>query len=299
MSTPPFVDLPDSVRRTSLHTSRGPLAGVAVDAVGDARGTVLLVPGFTGSKEDFIAVLEPLAARGWDVVSYDQRGQFESPGPDDEAAYSLASLATDLLEVVDDLGDRGGAVHLVGHSFGGLVAREAALASGGSSIASLTLLCSGPGPLPARHHDSLGAMRAALPHVPLGTVYDVKESADREAGWVPPNPRVEAFLRHRFVSNSPWGLRAKAGILLDTPDRTDELAALARSGLPVGVVYGPWDDAWTTDEQDAVAAALGTSAVVVPETGHSPAAERPEDTAAALDGLLLGFATSPSGTGAS
>jgi pimeloyl-ACP methyl ester carboxylesterase len=230
-------------------------------------------------------------------VSYDQRGQFESPGPDDEAAYSLASLATDLLEVVDGLGGSGD-VHLVGHSFGGLVAREAVLASGGSSIASLTLLCSGPGPLPARHHDSLGAMRSALPHVPLGTVYDVKESADREAGWVPPSPGVEAFLRHRFVSNSPWGLRAKAGILLDTPDRTDELAALARGGLPVAVVYGPWDDAWTTQEQDAVAAALGTTAVVVPETGHSPAAERPDETAEALDAVLAGFATSTSGTGA-
>ena len=41
---------------------------------------------------------------------------------------------------------------------------------------------------------------------------------------MPPSPEVEAFLRHRFVSNSPWGLRTKAGILLDTPDRTDELA---------------------------------------------------------------------------
>ena len=134
-------------------------------------------------------------------------------------------------------------------------------------------------------------MRSALPHVPLATVYDVKESADREAGWAPPSAEVEAFLRHRFVSNNPWALRAKAGILLDTPDRTDELAALARDGLPVAVVYGPWDDAWTTKEQDVVAAALGVEAVTVPETGHSPAAERPAETAAVLDSILGGFAT--------
>jgi pimeloyl-ACP methyl ester carboxylesterase len=287
VSTPPFVDLPDSVRRVALRTSRGDLAGVRCDPPGEGRGTVLLVPGFTGSKEDFIAVLEPLAALGWTVVSYDQRGQHETPGPDDEAAYSLAALAHDLLEVVDGLGPD--PVHVVGHSFGGLVAREAALASGGSSFASLMLLCSGPGPLPARHHDGLGAMRAALPHVPLATVYDVKESADREAGWVPPSPEVEAWLRHRFVSNNPWALRAKAGILLDTPDRTGELAALARDGFPVAVVYGVWDDAWTPQEQDGVAAALGVDAFGIPEAGHSPAAERPTETAAVLDDLLGSF----------
>ena len=293
VSTPPFVDLPDAVRRISLSTSHGALTGVVCEPAGDPRGTVLLVPGFTGSKEDFIAMLEPLAAYGWRVVSYDQRGQYESAGPDDEAAYTLGALARDLLEVVDELGPD--PVHVVGHSFGGLVAREAALASGGSSFASLTLLCSGPGSLPARHHDSLGAMRSALPHVPLATVYDVKESADREAGWVPPSPEVEAFLRHRFVSNSPWGLRTKAGILLDTPDRTDELAALARDGLAVAVVYGPGDDAWTTDQQDAVARALGVAPLVIPETGHSPAAERPDETAAVLDAVLGGLPDDPRG----
>jgi pimeloyl-ACP methyl ester carboxylesterase len=293
VSTPPFVDLPESARRRSFTTSHGALSGVVCEAVGDPRGTVLLVPGFTGSKEDFIAMLEPLAAHGWTVVSYDQRGQHESAGPEDEAAYTLAALARDLLDVVDDL-DRD-PVHVVGHSFGGLVVREAALASGASSFASVTLLCSGPGPLPARHHDGLGAMRSALPHVPLATVYDVKESADREAGWEPPTPEVEAFLRHRFVSNNPWALRTKAGILLDTPDRTDELAALCRDGLPVAVVYGLGDDAWTTQEQDTVASALGTEAVVVPETGHSPAAERPQETADVLDAVLGGFAVGPRG----
>ena len=39
-----------------------------------------------------------------------------------------------------------------------------------------------------------------------------------------------------------------------------------------------------------VAAAVGARAVVVPETGHSPAADDPHGTAAALDGLLTSFA---------
>ncbi len=262
------------------------MAALRADAAGATLGTVVLVPGFTGSKEDFIAVLEPLAARGWDVLAYDQRGQHESPGPADESAYSLPSLAADLLEV---LGAEGGAVHVVGHSFGGLVAREAALAAGGAPLASLTLLCSGPGAIPASHHENLGSLRAALPDVPLETIWSVKEPADRAAGW-DPSPGVAEFCHRRFVSNSPWGIRAKATILCDTPDRTGELAALGAGGFPVAVVYGPGDDAWTPAEQDAVARAVGTAAVVVPDCGHSPAAEQPEATAEALDTLLRGFA---------
>ena len=286
MSTPPYLDLPAGARPVLLPTSRGDLAGVRIDAEGDPSGTCLLVPGWTGSKEDFIAVLAPLSRRGWNVVAYDQRGQFESRGPEDESAYTLAALAADLLEVLAGIGP----AHVVGHSFGGLVAREAALTSGGVGFASLTLLCSGPGSLPASHHDGLGALHAALPHVPLDVVWEVKSAADREGGWVPPSPEVDEFMRRRFVANSPYGLRAKTGILLDTPDRTGELAALAREGFPVAVVYGPGDDAWTLEEQDAVAAAVGTTPVVVPGAGHSPAAELPELTATVLDGVLRGFA---------
>jgi pimeloyl-ACP methyl ester carboxylesterase len=126
--------------------------------------------------------------------------------------------------------------------------------------------------------------------VPLEIVYDVKEAADREGGWVPPSDAVAAFMRRRFTSNNAYGLRAKTGILLDTTDRTDELAALAHDGFPVAVVYGPGDDAWTLEEQDTVAAAVGTTPVVVPGAGHSPAAELPELTAGVLDALLRGFA---------
>ena len=291
VSTPPYLDLPAGARPLSLQTSRGELAGLRIEAAAPEQGTAVLVPGWTGSKEDFIAVLAPLAWRGWSVVAYDQRGQFESPGPEDESAYSLASLARDLLEVVEPIGP----AHVVGHSFGGLVAREAALTSGGQGFASLTLLCSGPGPLPAGHHDGLGALHAALPHVPLETIWTVKEAADREGGWRPPTDEVAAFMHRRFVANNAYALRAKTALLLDTPDRTDELAALAAGGFPVGVVYGPDDDAWPTSAQDRVAVAVGTTACVIDGAGHSPAAERPERTAQVLDALWRGFAAGHQG----
>jgi pimeloyl-ACP methyl ester carboxylesterase len=291
VSTPPYLDLPPGSRPVLLPTSRGELAGLRIDAEGRPAGTALLVPGWTGSKEDFLAVLAPLSRRGWGVVAYDQRGQFESRGPDDESAYTLASLARDLLEVLDPLAP----AHVVGHSFGGLVAREAALASGGQGFASLTLLCSGPSSLPTSHHDGLGALHAALPHVPLETIWTVKDAADREGGWLPPSDEVAAFMQRRFVANNPYALRAKTALLLDTPDRTGELAALAADGLPVGVVYGPDDDAWPTAWQDRMAATVGTVPRIVEGAGHSPAAEQPERTAEVLDALWRGFAAGPRG----
>ena len=44
------------------------------------RRPALLIPGFTGSKEDFIPVLQPLASAGRRVVAIDMRGQYQSQG---------------------------------------------------------------------------------------------------------------------------------------------------------------------------------------------------------------------------
>ena len=87
---------------------------------------MLLIPGFTGSKEDFAPLLPLLAAAGWRTATYDQRGQFETPGSlgDD---FSLEGFAADAVSVAAQLFGSTEPVHLVGHSFGGLVAVEAAI----------------------------------------------------------------------------------------------------------------------------------------------------------------------------
>ena len=86
-------------------------------------GTALLVPGYTGSKEDFLPVLAALADGGRRVIAIDLRGQYQTPGSDDPAAYDLAALGAD----VAALAAPPGRPTCWAHSFGGLVAREAAL----------------------------------------------------------------------------------------------------------------------------------------------------------------------------
>jgi len=290
MSNPPFLDPPPGTRRTTITTARGSFAALDLPAAGTERGLALLIPGFTGSKEDFIAVLEPLAAAGWRVVAYDQRGQYESAqhgaGRDDPAeAYAIGALGQDVLAVVDALGGR---PHLVGHSFGGLVARAAVLSAPGR-FASLTLLSSGPGAMPgAQQQQTLLQLEQALPVHGIEAVWRAKCELDRATGWWPPeNPQTAGFLERRFLANSPTGLAAKARQLRTAPD---EVAALAKvigrpEGLPAQVVFGEHDDGWPVSDQEQMAERLGVPAVCIPGAVHSPAAERPAETAAELDGF--------------
>lgn len=157
MSKPPRLTLPSAARAYRLSTDRGPFA---VHEAGEpVRGTALLVPGFTGSKEDFIGLLEPLAAAGYRVVAVDGRGQYETPGPREESAYGLEELAGDVLAQVRALDvDR---VHLVGHSLGGLISRAAVLRDP-SPFASLTLLSSGPAAIAEEQQARTKLLVAAL-----------------------------------------------------------------------------------------------------------------------------------------
>src|SRR5262249_4208876 len=135
VSTPPYLEPPAATRRELLATDRGSFATWVLDPQ-RCSGTAVLLPGFTGSKEDVIAVPEPLADRGWRVVAYDQRGQHESPGS--AQPYTLESFAADAVAVLRATAD--GPVHLVGHSFGGLVAQQLVLDEPDLAT-TLTLLC--------------------------------------------------------------------------------------------------------------------------------------------------------------
>src|SRR4030095_4604727 len=94
----PQLPRPGRPADRARHRRGGPPPGRS-PGVEAALGTVLLVAGYTGSKEDFAPLLAPLAEAGHRVVAIDQRGQYESPGPDDPAAYSVAELAADVVAV--------------------------------------------------------------------------------------------------------------------------------------------------------------------------------------------------------
>ncbi|WP_436773503.1 alpha/beta fold hydrolase [Yinghuangia sp. YIM S09857] len=284
MSTPPFLDLPATVRAHRAATARGEFAYLgAVPPDGQpVVGTALLVPGFTGGKEDFIGVLDPPARRGYRVFALDQRGQYETPGPHaDPDAYSRAELVADLWAVLDTLAP-GEPVHLVGHSFGGLVARSAAL-DDPARLASLTLMSTGPAAVRDTETARLLMLEDALAVHSLQQVWDAMRQLDAEQGIRPyPDPALAAYMHRRWLANSPAGIAATAQQLRTEPDHTDELAARVAAGLRVLVLSGAQDYAWPVAWQAETARRLGVRHLVVDDAGHSPNAEQPESTAKGL-----------------
>lgn len=283
MSTPPFVDLPPHTAAVQLPTAGGPLAALrATPPDGVTRhGVAVLVPGYTGSKEDFIAVLAPLAEAGFETVAIDQRGQNESAGPEDPGAYTLEQLAADLAEVVAGVADSAGthAVHILGHSFGGLVAREFALAHP-DRVRSLAVFDSGPAAIPGRSAEQANLLAAAAGFMTSAEIWaEMQKMAAAENAPRHADPAVRAFLQRRFENNDTGMLAGMGTTILTAPDRTADLAV---AGLPLLVAAGVGDEAWPVALQKEMATRLGTELVLVEDAAHSPAAENPAVTARLL-----------------
>lgn len=230
MSKPPRLTLPSVARAYRLGTARGEFA---VHEAGEPlRGTALLVPGFTGSKEDFIGLLEPLAAAGYRVVAVDGRGQYESPGPRDESAYGCEELARDLLAQARALD--AGPVHLVGHSLGGLICRAAVLRDP-APFASLTLMSSGPAAITENQQARTKLLIAALETLrdDMAAVWDAMRAQDPPNAV--PDPRAGG-LPARAVAGDGTGAADRHGAGADLGARPGGGAgagAAAQAG-PVG-----------------------------------------------------------------
>ncbi len=262
-----WATLPAGITASIFAAPSGPLATISCGEQ-DAP-PVLLVPGATGSKEDFLLMLPILAAAGFFVLSFDLAGQYESAGAGPEnlapprGHYDYELFVDDLVAVLADVGRP---AHVVGYSFAGIVA-GLAYAREPTLFASLTLLSCPPlagqsfrgvsriGPVTGL---ASGRVGAAL------MVWGIQ----RNLVAVPPG-RLR-FVRARFALTRRQSVSDIVALMKHSPD----LAAILRDApLPKLIAVGE-HDLWPTELHAEFAHALRAGLAVYP-AGHSPCETSP------------------------
>lgn len=228
---------------------------------------VVLVHGFTGSKEDFTEISLLLAQQGHRVLTFDNRGQHESGHTYRTDGYSMHSLARDVIELVEKLGFN--KPHLMGHSFGGLVSQKTVI-SAPELWSSLTLFCSGPSGKKSWFGD---------PHFENLTNENKVEKWEKYLDQSSSNTEKYPLLKKRWIASDAVATMEYREHLRNFNSLIKEIGKLKISSH---VVFGENDDVWPLTEQRAMAQELAAKVSVLPDCGHCPNEENPALTAGVL-----------------
>lgn len=253
--------VPGSVRSVFAAPS-GPLAMVSL---GDpAHPRVVLVPGATGSKEDFALMLPLLAVAGYHVQAYDLAGNFESAqaGPAPGGRYDYPLFTADLTAVLES----GGPAHLLGYSFAGIVAQLVA-AERPELVRSLTLLTTPPDPGNSyRHVKRIGWLSPYLtPRQGAALmIWGIRTNKNRVG------PSRLAFVRSRFDLTRRECVDDIVDLMKNAPDAAP---AVRDAGIPTFVATSE-HDLWPVSRYALLAERLDARLAVY-RTGHSPCETTP------------------------
>lgn len=272
--------LPPGTERDVFPAPSGGLARVSDGPADGPR--VVLVPGATGSKEDFLLMIPLLAAAGYRVESYDLAGQYESAqaGPENlvppRSRYDHRLFVDDMVAVLE--AGRTPA-HVLGYSFAGLVAQQALVARP-ELFSSLTLLTAPP----ATGQVFRGVKRigwfsdVASPHAGATLMlWGIRNNLNR----VP--PQRLAFVRERFALTRRSSVDDIVGLMMTTPDIVDAVAAVPVPKLVAASAHDLWPEAQYREYAERIGARIA-----VYETGHSPCETAPHQLVRDMVALFTG-----------
>lgn len=242
-----------------------PSGDLAVVSLGDpTHPRVVLVPGVSGSKEDFVLMMPILAEAGFFVQSFDLAGQYQSgaAGPAGGGAYDYDLFVGDLIAFLES----GAPAHLLGYSFAGTLA-QIVLVRRPELVRSLTLLSTPPQP-----GNGLRGVRGLGPFSALAggrviaalMIWGLRSNRTH----LPPG-RLE-FVRRRFEFTSRRSMADVLGLMLRAPDLRELVAS---SPVPKLVAVGS-GDLWPLELHAGFAERIGARLAVYP-TGHSPCETAP------------------------
>lgn len=264
--------LPEGARLRSFDAPSGALA--LIEAGDPAHPRVLLVPGVTGSKEDFAIMLPLMVGAGYFVQSYDLAGQYESAaaGPENlrppRARYDHELFVDDLVAVLERgmPQETAEAAHLLGYSFAGTIASMVTVHRP-DLVLSLTLLSTPP--LAGQ------AFRGVKRIGPLSRFLTARAGARLmifgvRHNLIPVAPGRVRFVRERFALTRRSSVDDIIRLMKRTPDLRPHLRA---STIPALVAVGE-HDLWPIAQHAQFASAIG-SRLAVYRTGHSPCETTP------------------------
>jgi 3-oxoadipate enol-lactonase len=273
-----------------VQTRRVQVGAIGLEVVEAGAGgrPLLLVHGFTGAKEDFAHALDDLAALGWHGVAPDLRGHGGSDQPADEGAYGFDSMAADLAGLMDALGWERAVV--VGHSMGGMVVQELALAWP-ERVEALVFMGTSPGAPEGYDLDLVPiAVQVAREQGMAALNVLMRELADADPLASPAfkrlcaeRPGYQEYCDKKFLACSPAMFASMATKFFSHPDRLPRLATVS---VPTLVIAGHLDRAFLEPCRRLAAAIPGARLVEIPDAGHSPQFETPDVWWAELTAFL-------------
>lgn len=259
---------PEGSVRCSIRVPSGSLAALAL---GDPDNPgIVMVPGATGSKEDFVLMMPDLAAAGYFVLSYDLAGQYESAaaGPENlvppRRHYDYQLFVDDFLAVLEITASP---VHVVAYSFAAIVA-QLAYVQRPELFRSLTLQSCPPQP----GHSFRGVSRVGRfsrwVNGRIGAALLIWGIRSGKFVHVPPGRRK--FVNNRFRLTRRQSVRDIYSLMQKAPDLR---GILAEATLPKFVAVGE-HDLWPLRLHRLFAQAI-QARIGVYRGGHSPCETSP------------------------
>ncbi|GAA4183586.1 hypothetical protein GCM10022288_03110 [Gryllotalpicola kribbensis] len=278
----PSIDWSVAPEGTRAYRFAAPSGSLAAWDLGDPEGErVVMVPGITGSKEDFALLAPILASEGYFVQSYDLPGQYESAdaGPAGADGWSYELFVDDMIAFLEAGSTP---AHLLGFSFAGIVAQIVTVQRP-ELVRTLTLLAT-----PPLAGQVFGGIRSVgwIARLPFFTkhffggvmIWNVRTNFSKVT------PERLAFANARLDHTRRESVDGIVGLMMKTPNL---YRPLRESAIPKLVVAGE-HDLWRAKLYRRFAGRIGAS-VAVYATGHSPCETTPHQLA--LDMVQL-FRTS-------
>jgi L-proline amide hydrolase len=260
---------------------------------------LLVLHGGPGIPPDYLGPLEKLADSGRPIVFYDQLGCGNSDQPHDPSLWSVELFLDELTTLRQKLGlDH---IHLLGHSWGGMLAMEYALTqpAGLASLILASSLASVPQwiaeanrlreELPQeveetlRHHEEAGTTDEPAYEEAMIVYY--KRHLCRLDPWPEPLMRALAQLEANpevyYTMFGPSEFHATGTLKeWDIRDRLGEIQ------LPTLVTSGRYDEATTTIAETVHRGIAGSEWVIFEQSAHMPHLEEEDEYRRVVDAFM-------------